>query len=108
LKPYYDNPVLAEGAVIVNYLYARKKQKEDVDSKLKSKILDNKYIDFSDFEKLGAYCALKDKNNSFLYLQKVIKKEPLQKYSISKWPVLAPFKHEEKFKLLLQPDHKKL
>ena len=108
LKPYYDNPVLAEGAVIVNYLFARKKLKEDIDNKLKSKMLDNRYIDYTDFEKLGAYCVLKDKNNAYAYLQRVIKKEPMQKYTISKWPVLAPFRHDEKFEKLLAPNQKKL
>lgn len=108
LKPYYDNPVLAEGAVIVNYLFARKKLKEDIDNKLKSKMLDNRYIDYTDFEKLGAYCVLKDKNNAYAYLQRVIKEEPMQKYTISKWPVLAPFRHDEKFEKLLAPNQKKL
>lgn len=108
LKPYYDNPILAEGAVIVNYLFARKKLKEDIDSKLKSKMLDNRYLDYSDLEKLGAYCVLKDKNNAYIYLQKVIKEEPMRKYTISKWPVLAPFRHDEKFEKLLAPNHKKL
>ena len=108
LKPYYDNPILAEGAVIVNYLFARKKLKEDIDSKLKSKMLDNKYLDYTDFEKLGAYCVLKDKNNACVYLQKVIREEPMQKYTISKWPVLAPFRHDEKFEKLLAPNQKKL
>lgn len=108
LKPYYDNPILAEGAVIVNYLFARKKLKEDVDDKLKSKILENRFIDYSDFEKLGAYCVLKDKNNSYACLQKVVKKEPMQKYTISKWPVLVPFRHDEKFEKLLKPNHKRL
>ena len=108
LRPYYDNPVLAEGAVIVNYLFARKKLKEDIDNKLKSKMLDNRYIDYTDFEKLGAYCVLKDKNNAYAYLQRVIKEEPMQKYTISKWPVLAPFRHDEKFEKLLAPNHKKL
>ncbi len=108
LRPYYDNPVLAEGAVIVNYLFARKKLKEDIDNKLKSKMLDNRYIDYSDFEKLGAYCVLKDKNNAYAYLQRVIKEEPMQKYTISKWPVLAPFRHDEKFEKLLAPNQKKL
>lgn len=108
LKPYYDNPILAEGAVIVNYLFARKKLKEDIDSKLKSKMLDNRYLDYTDFEKLGAYCVLKDKNNAYVYLQKVIKEEPMQKYTISKWPVLAPFRHDEKFEKLLAPNQKKL
>lgn len=108
LKPYYDNPVLAEGAVIVNYLFARKKMNEDIDDKLKSKILNNKFIEYSDFEKLGAYCVLNDKINVYTYLQKVIRKEPLQKYTISKWPVLAPFKDEEKFVKLLSPHPKNL
>lgn len=108
LKPYYDNPILAEGAVIVNYLFARKKLKEDIDSKLKSKMLDNRYLDYTDFEKLGAYCVLKDKNNAYVYLQKVIKEEPMQKYTISKWPVLAPFRNDEKFAKLLAPNQKTL
>lgn len=108
LKPYYDDPILAEGAVIVNYLFARKKLKEDIDSKLKLKMLDNRYINYTDFEKLGAYCVLKDKNNAYVCLQKVIKEEPMQKYTISKWPVLAPFRHDEKFEKLLAPNHKKL
>lgn len=108
LKPYYDNPITAEGAVIVNYLFARKKLNENIDNKLKTKIFENKYIDFSDFEKLGAYCVLMDKNNALTCLQKVIKKEPMQKYTISKWPVLEPFRYDEKFENILKPNHKKL
>ena len=108
LKPYYDNPMLAEGAVIVNYLFARKKSGEDIASKLKSKIIDNKYLEFSDFEKLGAYCVLGEKDKAYTCLQKVIKKEPFQKYIISKWPVLAPFINDVRFINILKPDHKRL
>ena len=108
LKPYYDNPILAEGSVIVNYLFARKKSGDDIASKLKAKMIENKYQEFSDFEKLGAYCVLGDKENAYNCLLKVIKKEPMQKYSISKWPVLAPFKEDEKYRKILKPDHKRL
>lgn len=108
LKPFYDNPILAEGSVIVNYMFARKKSGEDITSKLKAKMIENKYLEFSDFEKLGAYCVLEDKENAYNCLLKVIKKEPMQKYSISKWPVLAPFKEDEKYKKILKPEHKRL
>lgn len=108
LKPYYDTPSLAEGAIIVNYLFARKKKNEDIAGKLKSKLLENRYIEYSDFEKLGAYCVLLDKNNAFSCLEKVLKKEPLQKYTIAEWPVLGPLKNDEKFKRALKPDWKKL
>lgn len=108
LKPYYDNPILAEGAVIVNYMFARKKIGEDIASKLRTKMFDNKYLEFSDFEKLGAYCVLDDKENAYNCLQKVIKKEPMQKYTISKWPVLAPYKMYAKFSNILKPNHKRL
>ena len=108
LKPYYDNPSLVDGAVIVNYLFARKKNNEDVAVKLRGKMLDNKYIDYSEFEKLGAYCVLGEKTNAYNCLEKVVKKEPMQKYSIVGWPVLAPFKNDEKFIKMLKPNWKKL
>lgn len=108
LKPYYDNPQLAEGAVIVNYLYARKMNKEDITNKMKNKIIDNKYIEYSDFEKLGAYCVVQDKDNAYKYLQKVIKKEPIQKYTIKDWPIMAQYKDDVKFKNLFKPNFKKL
>lgn len=108
LKPFYDNPILAEGSVIVNYMFARKKSGEDITSKLKAKMIENKYLEFSDFEKLGAYCVLEDKESAYNCLLKVIKKEPMQKYTISKWPILAPFKEDEKYKKILKPEHKRL
>lgn len=108
LKPYYDNPILAEGAVIVNYLFAKKMMKDNVDGKLRAKILDNQFVEYSDLEKLGAYCVLLDKDKAYQCLQKVIKKEPIQKYTISKWPILAPFMHDEKFIKILKPNPKKL
>lgn len=108
LKPYYDTPSLAEGAIIVNYLFARKKKNEDVAGKLKSKLLENKFIEYSNFVKLGAYCVLQDRNNALSCLEKVLKKEPLQKYTIAEWPVLGTLKNDEKFQKVLKPDWKKL
>ena len=108
LKPYYDNPLLAECAIIVNYLFARKMKIEEIVSKIKNKILDNKYIEYSDQEKLGAYCVIQDKEKAYSYLVNVIGKEPIQKYSIKEWPVMAQFKDDLRFKNLLKPNLKNL
>ena len=108
LKPYYDNPMLANAAVIVNFLFARKKTGDKVDDKIKSKILERKYIEYTDYEKLGAYCVLMDKNNVISHLRKVIKKEPMMKYIISEWPIMAPFRNDPKIEDILRPCPKKL
>jgi len=108
LKPYYDNPNPTEGAVIVNYLYALKQLGANIDKQLKAKMLDNKKIEYSDIEKFGAYCVLGDNNKAYALLQKIINKEPIQKYSIVNWPIMASFRNDNKIMKLLEPNLKRL
>lgn len=118
LKPYYDNPQLTDGAIIVNYQCAnlnrdrnavdRKTIIGKIKAKIKEKIFDNKYIDYSDFEKFGAACIIGDMNEIVLYLNKLIKVTPLDKYVVSGWPVLAPYLGDSKIQRLLAPSEKTL
>lgn len=110
LKPYYDNPQLTDGAIIVNYQCAKlnrdRKSADKIKAKIKEKIFDNKYIDYSDFEKFGASCIIGDKNEIVSYLSKLIKATPLNKYVVRGWPVLAPYLDDSKIKKLLAPSEK--
>ena len=38
LKPYYDNPILVDGAIIVNYLFAKAKHEKHSETKIKKKL----------------------------------------------------------------------
>lgn len=111
LKKYYDNPMLVDGTIIVNYLFAKKNSDRSYESKaktkLKEKILEQKYANYSNIEKLGAYCVMNDQKEVVSYLMKVVKEDPLAKYSIKEWPIMIPFLHDEKVKKLLKPNPKR-
>lgn len=112
LKPYFDNPQLTDGAIIVNYQYARLKRKRNtadkIKTKVKEKIFDNKFIDYSNFEKFGAACVIGNKNDIISYLSKIIKANPLDKYIVRDWPILEPYLNDIKIISLLSPTEKKL
>ena len=98
LKPYYDNPKLADGFIIVNFLFAQKKLGHNIKKQINEKIIANKYIEYTDEVLLGARCINGDKEEAHTLLCRIIKKEPLEKYHIKEWPVLSEFMKEEKFK----------
>lgn len=100
LKPYYDNPNLAEGSLIVNYLYARKMLGHDISKQIKKKILEHPCIEYSDYEKLGAYCVLGNEQESFSCLCNVLKKDPSSRYQIAEWPIITQFKDTPRFSKL--------
>lgn len=112
LKIYYDNPMLVDGAIIVNYLFAKIKQDKNseikIKNKIKEKIIDSKYSTYSNFEKLGAYCVISDINEIASYLSKVLKEEPICKYAIINWPIMLPYLKEQKIEKLLAPKLKKI
>lgn len=112
LKPYFDNPQLTDGAIIVNYQYARLKRERNTADKIKAKvkerIFDNKFIDYSNFEKFGAACVIGNKNDIISYLSKIIKANPLYKYIVRDWPILEPYLNDTKIINLLSPSVKKL
>ena len=107
LKPYYSVPSLIDGPIIVNYLFARKKQGNDIVKQIKNKLLDNQYMQFSDSEQFGAYCVLGDEQNALAKLRKILKKSPRDKYTIEEWPIMEDFIKKEKFIRLLEhtPKH---
>ncbi|RHM58529.1 hypothetical protein DWZ57_18340 [Bacteroides fragilis] len=82
------------------------KLKKKLKEKIKEKIFDNKYIEYSDFEKLGveysdfeklgAACIIGDKNEIVSYLSKIIKVTPVDKYVVKGWPVLEPYLTDSK------------
>ena len=112
LKPYFDNPQLTDGAIIINYQYARLKRERNtadkIKTKVKEKIFDNKFIDYSNFEKFGAACVIGNKNDIISYLSKIIKANPLDKYIVRDWPILEPYLNDTKIINLLSPSEKKL
>lgn len=108
LEPYYYSPYPVPGAVIVNYLYAQKQLGVDVDKQIKAKMLGDEDNDYSDLEKFGAYCVLKDNNKAYTLLKKIINEEPIQKYSINNWPIMASFRNDNKIMKLLEPNLKRL
>lgn len=111
LKPYYDNPQLTDGAIMVNYQWARLKCERSatnkIKEKIKEKIFDNKYIEYSDFEKLGAACIIGDKNEIVSYLSKIIKVTPVDKYVVKGWPVLEPYLTDSKVQRILESSVKR-
>lgn len=108
LKAYYDSPALVDGPIIVNYLFARKKQGNNINKQMNSKLLEHQFIQFSDFEKFGAYCVVGDEQNGLTYLKKILKKSPHDKYVIEEWPIMEDFLKMDKFKKLLEHSPKHL
>lgn len=108
LRPYYDNPMLTNGVIVVNYLYARKMNGKNVDQKIKEKVIDNPYVESSDYEMAGAYAVLKDRNRTLDYIKKILKKQPAAKYNIRHWPILDFLKSDTKFQELVAPNVKSL
>jgi len=111
LKPYYDSNN-ADGVTIINYLYADTmldaKKKPKNKEKLKKKIIDNKFVEYTDMEKLGASCVIEDTNGILKYLSSLLKKKPIAKYMIREWPIMSQFLSNQKVKNLLQPSPKTL
>lgn len=97
LKPYYDNPILANGVIIVNFLFARKMNGKNVDQKMREKVIENKFIEPSEYELAGAYGVLKDRTKVLDNIKKILKKQPSAKYNIREWPILAFMKDDNKF-----------
>jgi len=106
LRPYYDNPMCSNGVIVVNFLFARKMLGKNVDQKLKEKVIDNKYIESSEFEMAGAYGILKERDKTLDYIKKILKKQPSAKYNIREWPILDFLKTDTKFQELMKSDHK--
>lgn len=97
LKPYYDSPQYSNGVIIINYLFARQKIGKNVDSQIKNKIIESKYIQYDDIEKIGAYGVLGDRHEMYKYLCRLLKQEPILKYSIDTWPIMDKYRTEEKY-----------
>lgn len=106
LRPFYDNPMCSNGVIVVNFLFARKMMGKNVDQKIKEKVIDNKYIESSEFEMAGAYGILKDRDKTLDYIKKILKKQPSAKYNIREWPILDFLKTDAKFQELMKSDHK--
>ena len=82
--------------------------RDKIKTKVKEKIFDNKFIDYSNFEKLGAACVIGNKNDIISYLSKIIKANPLDKYIVRDWPILEPYLNDTKIINLLYPSEMKL
>lgn len=97
LKPYYDSPQYCNGVIIINYLFARQKLGKNVDGQIRNKIIDSKYIQYEDLEKIGAYGVLGDKQEMYKHLSRLLKQKPIFKYSIDTWPIMDKYRNEEKY-----------
>lgn len=106
LKPYYDNPAHKNGVIIINYLFAKKKDnpKYDVVKKVKELIIEHKYINYSDAEKVGAYALAEMKGEMYSYLRKELSKAPSFKYSVKDWPIIEKYRNDKTFIDLTSPN----
>lgn len=109
-KHYEANDAPAE--IIVNYIYAKTKIDRNYKSKGKTKlserILNHRFIDYSDMAELGASCLMDKETDVINYLAKVLKKEPDAKYLIKKWPIMEPYLENHKVAKLLASSPKQL
>lgn len=105
LKPFYDNPEQKNAVIIINYLFAKKKEHPQYDAakKVKEQILEHKYIVYSDVEKVGAYALAGMKPEMYGCLRKELAKNPSFKYSVKDWPVLENYKNDKTFLSLTAP-----
>lgn len=101
LRPYYDNPETRTATIIVNYLLAKKRKGFNISKKI-NEIIENKFYNFSDFEKIGLYALAGQKNDMYSLIKKELAREPSLKYSIRYWPVMIEYKNESKYQLLLK------
>ena len=106
LKQYYDNPAQKNAVIIINYLFAKKKDSPQFDAakKVKELILEHKYIVYSDVEKVGAYALANMKAEMYSSLRKVLGKNPSFKYSVKEWPVLESYRNDKTFISLTSPN----
>ena len=102
LKPYYDSPQYSNGVIIINYLFARQKLGRNVDNQLKNKIIESKYIQYEDLEKIGAYGVLGNRQEMYKHLNRLLKQEPIFKYIIDTWPIMDKYRNEEKYISLMK------
>ena len=106
LKQYYDNPAQKNAAIIINYLFAKKKDNTQYDAakKVKELILEQKYLVYSDVEKVGAYALANMKAEMYSSLKKVLGKNPSFKYSVKEWPVMENYRNDKTFISLTSPN----
>ena len=106
LKQYYDNPAQKNAAIIINYLFAKKKDNPQYDAakKVKELILEQKYLVYSDVEKVGAYALANMKAEMYSSLKKELGKNPSFKYSVKEWPVMENFRNDKTFLSLTSPN----
>lgn len=103
LKPYYDKPELTNAVIIINFLFARKQKGKDVAQKIKEKVIDNQFVNPTEYELIGAYGVLKEKAKTLENIKKLLKKNPVDKYNIREWPILEFLKDDQKFIELTKP-----
>lgn len=109
LDPYCNNTCSTDPVVLVNYMYASLQcgmPRNKVDKKLKEKIINDKYGFASDFEKLGAACVIGNESEIKIYLERVLRKCPNNKYIIKDWPIIQPYISNKAIATLLTPDPK--
>lgn len=105
LKQYYDNPAQKNAVIIINYLFAKKKDNTQYDAakKVKELILEQKYLVYSDVEKVGAYALANMKAEMYSSLRKALGKNPSFKYSVKEWPVMENYRNDKTFISLTSP-----
>lgn len=106
LKKYYDSPRDCSPAIVINYLYAKKKIKNGYDykSKLESKLLNAQYISMSTLEYVALYALMGDKAKLLKYLKLLIKESPSDKYNVINWPLFEEYRDDEQIKSVLKPE----
>lgn len=99
LKPYYDNPQMKTGEIIINYLFAKYHgDKVSLSRKAKEKIINKDNVVFSNDVLAVAWHFAGNDSKSLDYLQKEINLRPVHKYDVLNWPVLYDLKNNDRFK----------
>lgn len=98
LKPYYDNPQMKTGEIIINYLYAKYNgDKTSLSKKAKEKIINKDNVVFSNDVIAVAWHFAGNDDKSLDFLQKEINMRPAHKYDVLNWPVLYDLKNNNRF-----------
>lgn len=104
------NPYLVDthsAPILLNVLFAKKKRGDDsgkIKQQIEEKVLHRQYVECSDLEKVAAYAILEKKSEVISYLTKVIKKEPIEKYNISRWPIMSAYSEDTSIQCLYAPN----
>lgn len=109
LKPYLNETKCVP--IILNECYAEKcvgNEKNKIKQFIDTKILKNEYLSLSVMEKVAAYAVLENKQEMLSCLAKLIRQRPIEKYNVSRWPIMQAYIQDPEVQRILTPSPKTL